>query len=149
MQFKDDNNEWVSVLQVRPCKHGQGLFALQEYAIGDCVSAYFGTLAHVSEKRKGAADMVMQSALKDYVIEGSPATDISGAVFVNDVRGEKRRKQNVKISLRYQRQDKPLPTGSVLPIYRCISRIKADDEILTNYNWTEEEWAYHLTCSKE
>ena len=163
VEYKDDNGRYVPVLQVKPSTYGRGLFALQSYAVGDYVAAYFGKLVEKSQNPQRASDMIMQSGLKDYVIKGRPSTSISGAVFVNAVRGKDKKKQNVKIAIRrttlerepeqridlegaqaYSRNFMPMARGNVIPVFVCTKRIKRGDEILTDYGWTKDEWARNL-----
>ena len=148
VEYKNDNNRWVPVLQVKPSQYGRGLFALQSYAAGDYVCAYFGRLVHKDKHPQRTSDMVMQSGLKDYVIQGRPSTSISGGVFVNSVRFKDKRRQNTKISVRYVKLDSKeagvMAKGNVVPVYRCIKPIQMMDEILADYNWSDDDWARNL-----
>ena len=163
VEFKNDNDQWVPVLRVGPSQYGRGLYAEQPYAVGDYVAAYFGKLVRKDKHPERTSDMIMQSGLKDYVIKGRPSTSISGAVFVNAVRGRDKKKQNVKIAIRrttlereteqrmdfegaqaYNRNFMPMARGNVIPVFVCIKRIERGDQILTDYNWNNKEWQRNL-----
>ena len=165
VEYKNDNDRYVPVLQVKPSTYGRGLFALQSYDVGDYVAAYFGKLVRKDTHPENSSDMVIQSGLRDYVIKGRPATSISGAVFVNAVRGKDKKKQNVRISVKrvtlaskqgalqklefdQMRELHPgvqvMARGNVIPVYVCTKKIRMGDEILTDYNWTNKEWQRNL-----
>ena len=161
VEFKSNNDQWVGVLRVGPSQHGRGLFALQAYDIKDPVCAYFGVLVPAHTHPERSSDMVITSGIKRYVIKGMPSSAIGGAVFANDVRGQKGKKTNVKITVarvslkkhkqqmdEFKRQSntqgKPVPVvmaqGTVIPYFKCNRKIRPGDEILTSYNWSDKDW---------
>lgn len=160
VEFRTKQGEWVDVLRVGRSAHGRGLFAMQPFQAGDPICAYFGKLvpAHTHPERE--SDMVMRSGVSQYVIKGRPSSAISGAIFVNDVRGTKKQpnskitvgrynlKRHTEQMAEFRRQGrlqrKLLPSamavGTVIPYFKCTRPIKVNQEILASYGWTEAEW---------
>lgn len=166
VQFNDNDGKWVDVLRVGQSKHGRGLFAMQSYPAGAAVCAYFGQLVPTLTHPETESDMVMQSGVKMYVIKGAPSSAISGAVFVNDPRGSKK-KPNVKIIVgsynlkkhtlqmnEFKWQQKAqgklhpdvMAVGTVIPYFKSVKAIKPGDEILMSYNWSASDWD---ACKKQ
>lgn len=147
--------EWVEVLRVGPTQHGRGLFALQEFKPKQAICAYFGTLvpAHLAPEQH--SNMVIVSALKEYVIVGTPGNAISGAVFTNDPRGSGRQAnarivvsstklssvpEQMKAFERQQKAQKVQAVGVVMPVFEAVKLIRVGQEILLPYRWSNDTW---------
>ena len=159
---------WTEIFDIKDTKHGKGLFSLVHFKTDSPVCAYPGKLFHENERPQERSDMVMQSGISKLLIVATKYS-WSGGSFVNDVKGAKKTK-NVKISVKTtqlrNRPDQqklfkqetirkggkltgihPEAIGLTVPIYRSTKNIKPGDQILTSYNWSNEDWKNATTVS--
>ena len=135
--------------------------------MNDPILPYFGILVRLDSNPQETSSMVMQSGLKMFAVVGTPSSP-SGAVFVNDKRGtgkdanvrivikivggekskvdiaEYEPKQFVEFRRASKEQGKLIPMaramGKIIPMLVATKKINPGDELLVDYQWTEEDW---------
>ena len=164
IQFKrgDEYVDWCYEAPSTIQKAGTGLFAARAFRgrsdntkkDGDPLVAYFGTLRINDHGERGSklnkSTQVMQAPRAGMVVVPKRTTGTrSGANMINSVFGTKNKvnatfhpaTQRQVSDAERQRLDGTEATGNDIPYFRCKRAVAIGDELLTDYQWRDDEYA--------